>query len=67
MRDLAVHPQWFATGREDAKPRQPRGERIDQVGDGGHEMLTVIEHEQQILIRQPRDDRVLVRKPRPTS
>jgi hypothetical protein len=46
--------------RQHAKPRQARGEGVDQVGDGRHHVLAVVEHEQNVPIGQPLGERVLV-------
>ena len=57
---LAVDPQWLSTGRENSKPRESRRQRGDEIGDGGHDVLAVVDHEQHIAFGEPASERVLV-------
>ena len=60
---LAVDPQGLSTGRENAKPRQSRRQRGGEIGDGGHDVLAVVDHEQHIAFGEPARERVLVGLP----
>jgi hypothetical protein len=42
------------------KAREPSGEAIHEIGHGGHHVLAVVEHEQDITFGQPAGERILV-------
>ena len=50
---LAVDPQRLSTRRENSKTGQSRRQRGDEIGDGGHDVLAVVDHEQHIAFGQP--------------
>ena len=57
---LVQGPQRLPTGREHTKAWEPSGEVFDEVGHGGHDVLAVVEHEQDITFGQPLGERILV-------
>ena len=50
---LAVDPQGLSTRRENSKPRESRRQRVNEIGDGGHDVLAVVDHEQHIAFGEP--------------
>ena len=60
---LAVDPQRLSTRRENAKPRESRRQRRGEIGDGGHDVLAVVDHQQHIAFGEPARERVFVGLP----
>jgi hypothetical protein len=47
---LVDHPQRLAARREDVKPREAGGEILDELGDSRHDVLAVVEQQEDIAI-----------------
>lgn len=60
---LAVDPQWLSTRRENSKTGKSRRQRFEEIGDGGHDVLAVVDHEEHIAFGQPAGERILVGLP----
>ena len=58
---LVDDPQRLAARREDVEPREAGGEILDEIGHRRHDVLAVVEHQQDIAIGQPAGERFLVR------
>ena len=57
---LVQGPERLSTRREHTKAWESSGEALDEVGHGGHHVLTVVEHDQDIAFGQPVGERILV-------
>ena len=57
---LVQGPQRLSTRREDTKAWETSGEGLYEVGHGGHHVLAVVEHEQDVTFGQPVGQRILV-------
>ena len=55
---LVHDPQRLATRREHVQAREPSDQLLDELGHRRDDMLAVVEHEQQITIRQPSGERI---------
>ena len=53
-------PQRLATRREHVQAREPSGELLDELGHRRHDVFAVVDHEQEIPVRQPAGERVHV-------
>jgi hypothetical protein len=60
---LTVDPQRFSARRENPKAWKARGQPVDEIGDGGHHVLAVVDHEQDIAFGEPVGERVFVGLP----
>ncbi len=58
---LVHDPQRLSTRGEHVEAREPPEEAVDEIGDGGHNVLAVVEHYQDISVGKPLGERVLVR------
>jgi hypothetical protein len=58
---LVDDPERFAARREDVESREAGGEILDELGHSRHDVLAIVEHEEDIAIRQPAGERFLVR------
>ena len=58
---LVHDPQWFPARREHVETWEPSEEILDELGRRRHHMLAVVEHEQQVTVRQPSGQRLHVR------
>ena len=58
---LVDDPQRLAARREDVEPREAGGEILDELGHSRHDVLAVVEHQEDIAIGQPAGERFLVR------
>jgi hypothetical protein len=59
-----VHdPKRLSARGEHVEAREPPEEAVDEIGDGGHNVLAVVEYYQDISVGKPLGERVLVRRP----
>ena len=58
---LVDDPERFAARREDVESREAGGEILDELGHSRHDVLAVVEHQENIAIGQPASERFLVR------
>ena len=58
---LVDDPKRLAARREDVEPREAGGEILDELGHSRHDVLAVVEHQEDIAIGQPAGERFLVR------
>ena len=60
---FAVDPQGLSTGRENSKSGKSRRQRVNEIGNRRHNVLTVVDHQEHIALGQPVDERFLVGLP----
>ena len=54
----SIDPQRLATRRKHMQAREPSDELLDELGHRRDDVLTVVEHEQEITVRQPPGERI---------
>jgi len=57
---LIHDPQRLATRRKHVKAREPSDQLLDELGHRRDDVLAIVEHEQQITVRQPSGERIHV-------